>query len=230
MPSGFGAYFPDGDYVGYRERLTKYFDEEMPAEEKAKFGEDKDIGYVSHVVQNFTYEPGTAHGDNIPCRLVAEYEWPEEYELVKTYKALGSLFEMNGQLLAVEPAFKDVVERLEPGIHHFRPLRVTTRKREAYPKRYYTMVISKFLDCFDPASSAEGSWEKPSEDYDSYRVYIDTKKYMEGLAFSRSAIGNAHLWRERRLYSPQIYFSDALKAAFDRAGLRLPRHYRMKEV
>jgi hypothetical protein len=167
--------------------------------------------------------------EGVPIGPIAEHEWPDHYELSKRYSALGSLFMMNSGLLAVETALKDVVERLEPGVHQFRPIRVTTRKGAAVAKQYHTMVIGQFLDCFRPESSDEGSWEK-AKTVDSYQVYINTKEYIAGLAFSKSAMDNAHLWRERRVTSPEIYFSDALKAEFDKAGLRLPRHFRMKEV
>jgi hypothetical protein len=91
------------------------------------------------------------------------------------------------------------------------------------------MVIGQFLDCFNPAASDEGSWRK-EDGYESYRAYMNENRYISGLAFSRGAIGDAHLWRERKVKSPEIYLSDRLKSACTEAGLRLPRSYRMKEV
>jgi hypothetical protein len=228
MPSSFGAYFPDGDYVGYEEKLEKYFDEEMSPEERTNF-KNRAISYQYYVSQKFTRMPGRVLDDGVPIGPVAEHEWPDHYELTKRYSALGSLFEMNNQLLAVETALRDIVESFEPGIHQFRPIRVTSHKGAAVSKQYHTMVIGQFLDCFDPAASDEGSWEK-EDGYESYRAYMNGSRYISGLAFSRTAINNAHLWRERKVKSPEIYFSDALKAEFDKAGLRLPRHFRMKEV
>jgi hypothetical protein len=230
LPSGFGDYFPDADFVGYSERLKAYFENEMSPDEKAQYGEFLGAGYVAHVVENFNNEPGTAHGDSPPFRPVADHEWPEKYELFKTYKTLGSLFMMNDRLLAVDADFKDAVERLDSGFHEFRPIEVIMRKGQAYPKQYYTMLIGRFLNSFDPAKSVEGSWRKPSEKYEQYFVFDSTKKYMSGLAFSKRSIGDAHLWRERRLPHPEILFSDALKAEFDKANLRLPKHVQMKEV
>jgi len=230
LPSGFGDYFPDAEYVGYSERLKDYFENEMQPEEQAKYGEFRGAGYVGHVVENFKYEPGTVHGEKCPYRPVAEHEWPEKYELYKTYKTLGSLFMMNSRLLAVDSDFKNAVERLEPGVHAFRPIEVVTRKGQAYPAQYYTMLIGQFLDSFKADESTEGSWRKPSEEYEQYFVFSDAKKYMSGLAFSKSAIDGAHLWRERHLSKPEIFFSDALKAEFDKSNLRLPKHCQMKEV
>ncbi|TYC65212.1 hypothetical protein FMN63_22595 [Stappia sp. BW2] len=230
LPSGFGDYFPDADFVGYDERLKAYFENEMSPKEKAQYGEFLGAGYVAHVVGNFKYEPGTVHGDSTPFRPVADHEWPEKYELFKTYRTLGSLFMMNSQLLAVDADFKDAVERLDPGVHEFRPIEVIMRKGQAYPKQYYTMLIGRYLDSFAPQKSTEGSWEKPSELHEYYLVSHNTKKYMSGLAFSKCTINDAHLWRERRLSRPEILFSDALKAEFDKANLRLPKHVQMKEV
>ncbi|MCV0429715.1 MAG: hypothetical protein K5905_30115 [Roseibium sp.] len=229
MPSGFGNYLPDGDFAGYGDRLKKYFVEEMPEEQKAKFGDGAGSKYRYHVSQKFTEEPGSVLGDGIPVGQISEHEWPNKFELHKSYAALGSLFQMPNRLLAVETAFKDVVERVEPGIHQFRPLSVTTRIGKVFPKQYYTLVIGQFLDSFDPIASDEGTWEK-AKNSDSYLVYINSKKYIAGLAFSRSAIGGAQLWRERKLYSPEIYFSDTLKAELEKAGLRLPQHFQMKEL
>lgn len=230
LPSGFGDYFPDADFVGYTERLKAFFEEEMPPEEQAKYGEFRGAGYVAHVVGNFKNEHGTAHGDDNPFRPVAEHEWPEKYGLYKAYKTLGSLFMMNSQLLAVDRDFKNAVERLEPGVHAFRPLDVLTRKGEPYPGQYYTMLIRRFLDSFDPEKSVEGSWEKPSEKHEQYFVFRNTKESFSGLAFSRSLTDGAHLWRERKLRHPQIFFSDALKVEIDLARLRLPKHFRMRDV
>ncbi len=228
MPNGYGAYSPEGQYVGYDEKLEKYFDEVMSPEERVDFRNGA-TSYQFHVSRKFIAMPGSVEGEGRTIGPIAEHEWPDQYELSKPYSGLGSLFEMNDRLLAVETALKDVVERLEPGVHQFRPIRVTTRKGAAVAKQYHTMVIGQFLDCFRPESSDEGSWEK-AKTVDSYQVYINTKEYIAGLAFSKSAMDNAHLWRERRVTSPEIYFSDALKAEFDKAGLRLPRHFRMKEV
>jgi hypothetical protein len=234
MPSGFGDYFPEpgAGHVGWRESLTKYFNEAMPAEEKALLLDQPGsaVGsYVYFVSTKFYGEPGRSWGGRPPITPVAEHEWPMWYETKKRYSTIGSLWEMSGQIPAVEEALKDVIERLEPGVHHFHPITVTTRKGDIYPKRYYTMVIGQFLDSFEPAKSAEGSWSK-EKDYDSYTAYIDDKKCIEGLALSSASFGSAHLWRERRLRSPDIFLSDILKAEIDKAGLRIPRHYRMKEV
>ncbi|WP_454608483.1 imm11 family protein [Labrenzia sp. MBR-25] len=230
LSSGFGDYFPDGDFVGYSERLKDFFENEMPPEEQAKYGEFRGAGYVGHVVDNFRYESGTAHGDGNPFRPVAEHEWPEKYELYKTYKTLGSLFMMNSRLLAVDTDFKNAVERLEPGVHEFRSIEVVTHKGQAFPKQYHTMLIGRFLSSFDPGKSDEESWRKPSENHEYYLVRRDTKQCMSGLAFSRSAMDGAHLWRERHLSKPEIFFSDALKAEFDKSNLRLPKNSQMKEV
>jgi hypothetical protein len=227
MPSSFGAYFPDGKYVGYSEKLEKYFREDMTEEGKAKSAY-RDTKYVSRVVQKFSRGPSDLD-NGVPLGPIAEHEWPDQYELSRPYSALGSLFMMNSQILAVETALRDIVERLEPGVHQFRQISVTTRKGAAVAKQYHTMVIGRFLDCFDPAASDEGSWEK-EHGYESYWAFMNSSRYISGLAFSKVKMNNAHMWRERKVRSPEIYFSDALKSEFDRAGLRLPRHFRMKEV
>jgi hypothetical protein len=218
MPGGFGDYFPEADFVGW-EDWTKSF---------SKTVESGTYAYL--LADKFNCEIGAAISPNHPIiSPIAEHEWPTWYETRKRYPTLGSLFEMSGRILAVEEALKDVIERIEPGIHLFHPIAMTTRKGDVYPKRYYTMVIGQFLDSFDPAKSTAGSWSK-EKGYDSYMAFINAKESIEGLALSRSSFGSAHLWRERRLRSPEFFLSDTLHNEIIKAGLRIPRHYRMKEV
>lgn len=52
---------------------------------------------------------------------------------------------------------------------------------------------------------------------------------MTGRAFSKAVFGKAHLWRDRRFQMVNC-FSDQLMADISDATLRIPKHYKMKEV
>lgn len=227
-PSGFGDFFPEGDYVGWTERLVEHAETTMSPQKKAEYF-NFPASYVHEVAEKFVREVGTQAGDAPIVKPLEPHEQPEWFETVKPYSNLGSLIGLNDRLLAVEEALKDIIERLEPGVHMFWPITITMPKGRVYPKPYYGMVIGRFLDSFVPEMSVEGSYEK-SRGYDSYSAFIPTKKYVSGLAFSRVKIGNACLWRERRLYYPDICFSDRLHAEITKAGLRIPKHIRAREI
>ncbi|MDW4550294.1 hypothetical protein R5H32_13100 [Defluviimonas sp. D31] len=88
-------------------------------------------------------------------------------------------------------------------------------------------MIGRFLDAFVPEKSAEGAWKR-LELSGRYSSRLPDKKYIEGLAVSAEATAGAHLWRDRQLIDPEMYLSDDLHNAAKEAGLRLPKHFKMK--
>ncbi len=50
------------------------------------------------------------------------------------------------------------------------------------------------------------------------------------LTVLKSAVAGGHLWRERRLLSPEVFFSDTLQAEIARRGLRIARHHQLKAI
>lgn len=227
-PNGFGDFFPGGDYKGWRERLREYATANMSPEEKAAYY-NFPASYVQEVADKFTREVGTQLGDSPAVTPLLPREQPVWFETRKSFSNLGSLIMLTNGLLAVDAAFREILERLEPGVHMFWPLTITMPRGRVYPKPYYGMVIGTFLDSFEPGMSAEGSCRK-EKGFDSYFVSYQSKKYISGLAFSKEKIGGAHLWRERRLRSPDICFSDDLRHEVARAGLRIPKHVQAREV
>jgi hypothetical protein len=226
-PGSFGDFFPDGDFVGRKEQLAAHFSK-MSADFQAMFG-GSSASYKSYVSSKFANEIGTKIGEKPKLVALEPHEKPSWFETEKRYTSLGSIIETSNQLLAVDEALKTIIERLDPGVHDFWPMQITMPKGEAYPNKYYALVIGQFKDSFSPENSAEGSWTK-EKNYDSYSVPIDNQQYVSGLALSNSAGGVAHLWRERKLRRPNIWFSDSLQSEIAKAGLRLPKHYRAQEV
>lgn len=146
-PGSFGDFFPNGNYVGWKEQLRDYYQNEMSSAEKAEMEMEERILF-SKFSGKFTKDRGP----------LKPQERPTEFRTVATHKSLASLIILNSRLLAVDASLKEVIETLEPGVHQFWPIRITMPKGKEYPVQYYGMVIRRFLDSFLPDQSESGSW------------------------------------------------------------------------
>lgn len=216
-PNSFGDFFPYGDFVGWEEGVKRHFDEEMSAEQRAAF-DNWDVSYRGTISRKFTEEGG---------ELSEPHQRPSEFRLDESRKSLGSLLLLTNRLLAVDAKLQEIIERLDPGVHQFWPLRMTQKKGEEYPVAYFGMIIRRFIDSFVPGQSAgyEGS-----EESNFFSTIDPTKKGYGDLAVSKGVVSGRHLWRERRLKRPNILFSDELQAEMTRQGLRIPKHHQLKVV
>lgn len=221
-PQGIGDYFPSGDYVGRKEQLDHYYENEMSDAQKKEMGIEEKISYHEFGKKYFSDLGPLAPG-----------EMPQHFGVFKNYKTLGSLIQLNYRLHAVDETLKSIITRLEPDVHQFWPIRITLPKGQDYPVPYYGMVIRRFLNSFVVEKSAPGSWRKlgGGDHRVLYVPYSANKACCAGLALSQAAIGDAHLWRETMLDpGPNIFFSDTLQAEIKSAGLRITRHYKLKDV
>lgn len=216
-PGSFGDFFPNGNYVGWKEQLRDYYQNEMSSAEKAEMEMEERILF-SKFSGKFTKDRGP----------LKPQERPTEFRTVATHKSLASLIILNSRLLAVDASLKEVIETLEPGVHQFWPIRITMPKGKEYPVQYYGMVIRRFLDSFLPDQSESGSWYKAESGL--YFVALPKKQLYGGLALSRDVIGTNHLWREHKLRNPVVFYSDALQAELGRRILRIPKHYKLREI
>jgi hypothetical protein len=170
-PGSFGDFFPNGDYVGWKEGIKRYFDEEMSAEQRAAH-DNWDVSYRGDVARKFTEDMGP----------LEPHERPSEFRMMEARKSLGSLILLTGRLLAVDATLQETIETLEPGVHQFWPLRIKLPKGNDFPGAYYGMVIRRFIDSFVP----EQSDARQSEDV--FFAKGPTKKDYGNLAFSKSAV------------------------------------------
>ena len=214
-PDSFGDFFPNCDFVGWKEETQRYFWEEMSAEQRATFG-NSHIDYRAEVARKFTEDMGP----------LEPQERPSEFRMMEERKSLASLILLNGRLLAVDSTLKEIVETLEPGVHQFWPLRITLPKGQEYAGAYYGMVIRRFLDSFVP----EQSDARQAEGSELFHAKGPTKKDYGNLTILNSVSAGAHLWRERRLSIPDVFLSDDLQAEITRRGLRIPRHHQLKGI
>jgi len=225
MPSGNGKFSPEGDHGSWKEDVQKYFSEKLSNEERAEFN-NFHVDYRATISKKFVEEGG----------IIKPHEWPTEFCLSKTYSDLGSLIEFHNRLLGVDEKLKSIIEKLEPDVHQFSPIKITMPKEKEYSKQYYAMVVSTFHDSFSPEESDVGAWYEDSyeahwgERITQYYVDIPKKEKFAGLAIDDNVYGKSHLWREQKLLDPDLYISDELHAEIVSHDLRVPQMYQLKEV
>ena len=224
LPSSFGDYFPDGTFAGWEDRLRQYFREEMFRKNQEHFRSDGD--YSGQIIEAFIKETGVPRKYDPTLRLPKLHEFPAEFQVQKTYRTLGDLIKTENRILAVSQPLMEIIERLEPGVHMFAPLRIVMPKGVEYPVPYFCMIVCRFLDAFNPEASDPGSvravppfWSAESK-----------KACYAGVAMEAAKIGSSHLWRERKLLRPALCLSDSLQAEIVKAGLRIPKQCQMREV
>jgi hypothetical protein len=231
LPDSFGEFWPEGDFEydpkakesGWRDRLRLHYLAQSPEEQIRLYdyrgfdhgGNGVAYGaanYPSYVSGKFRCEVGTNDGpDSLPFVLAEIHEAPQTFNTEKSYMSLGSMIKMNDRILAVSADFKVIIEKIEPNTHIFFPIEIRMPKGVNLQNDYFTLIINQYFDSYMPEMSD------------------DSKKNMAGRCFSREVTGRAHLWRDRR-FPLVTCFSDVLKGECDKAGLRLPKHYKMKEV
>ncbi|WP_284162950.1 DUF1629 domain-containing protein [Frigidibacter sp. SD6-1] len=219
-PSGMGDYQPFGSFVGWREARERYFWTEMSDAEKIAQGMKVDEYSGLAFTRKFDEDKG----------LLAPQELPREFRTDKTERNLASWILPAG-ILAVDGAMKEIIERLEPGVHQFWPMTVSMPKDQVYPRDFHGLVIHRHLNAFLPEASDRECWSG-GEIYPGVILYRirESKAGCAGIALSKAVTGGAHLWRDQQITGGQIFMSDALQAEIAKAGLRMPKQYKVKEV
>jgi hypothetical protein len=240
LPLDSGEFWPQGEFEpdangkdSWRTRLVAHYLAQTREEQKRLFNHGDFVNgsaYASFVSGKFINEPGATDRPNErpPFSPIEPHEPPRCF-YTYPYKSLGSLIKLNDRILAVDEDLKAIIEEVEPGVHQFFPIAIEKIKRsgrEPYAKAYYTLVIGQYLNSFSVEQSEAGSFRSGGSNYG----YQDNKKSASGLAFSHAKFRKAHFWRERNFLALPIFFSDKLHAEITKAGLRIPKHYRMKEV
>ncbi len=231
LPNNFGQFWPSGDFEydpikkesGWFDRLRRHYLAQTPEEQirlydyrqlkegynNLEWGAGK---YETFPIKKFKMEIGTKEGpDSLPTTPVEVHEPPLTFDTDKPYASLGSMIMLNGDVVAVDDAFKKIIQMLEPEVHHSYPIKIKTPKGTEFLGQYFTLVIGQWFSSYLPERS-------------------DTsKKNFAGLVFSKEAFGDAHLWKDRG--TPALtYFSDELRAEIEKAGLLIPKLYKVKVV
>lgn len=184
--------------------------------------------YALDVTEKFHSELGESGFHRPPLLPIALHEWPREFVYMRTYARQSALMMVPNRMYFVTEPLRDIIERLEPRVHQFNPLRVLLPKGEEHPVQHHMMVVGNWLSAFCPRQSDP----KSLRDTDSTAPTIGYpwKACSRGVALSAEAIGSAHLWCERHLRSLTFLMSDQLQTEISAAGLTIPPHYRMRLV
>lgn len=196
------------------------------------------FGYINATIRKFYLAPGTRYDrESDPITPPSDHEWPTEFRTTwptPTYAKVKSLLDMDGAagVLVVDHALKGVIDDLEPDVHRFRPVKLTTWYAEEFPGEFFTLLIGQFIDSFSAQESDPEAFQSEFSTLNNRNSYTSMggKERCARLAFSRTAFGGAHLWRERCLRTPNVFFSNDLRAAISKADLKVPPLYQMKEV
>lgn len=242
--SEFNEFSPRGDFRGYMEALAAHYKAERRpgltprhppqyvfTSERPVDGDGNPYPvfqqYVYEVSEKFHSEIGDRSRHDPPLQPVEPHEWPTEYVYERPYKRQAAMMAGPNRMFVVVEPLRDIIERLEPGVHQFNPIRVTLPKGEEHPVRHHMMIVGRWLDAFRLEESDPKSLHA---DRQSLLVKASHKEAFRGVAMSAVEIGKSHLWRERRLRPATFYMSDTLKDEVAKAGLRLPPHYMMRTV
>jgi hypothetical protein len=233
FPPSFGDHSPQSNLDAFEQQLSSYFENLSLEEQVRETGVEYSWfpAYTNYVNAKFREAPDHVTPRGIALSPIKDHEWPTILALEKRRNRLTAIIESGTHVLFVAEAFKNIIERLDPGVHQFRPVTITMPRGAVYPEQYYTMVIGRWLESFVPEKSNPECYKRTGEwDFRYFLKFPGTKSQMAGLALTAALFGNAHLWCERKLLKPQICMSNILHDEIIAAGLRLPPHFQMKEV
>lgn len=226
LPEGFGEFSPMGDLENddWASRLNRNYWALGPDEKKAIYDfREGGPPYAYFVSAKFKNEIGTSIAGSQPLTPIQAHEAPQSLDTRKGYASLGSLIMLESKLLAVDDSLKAIIEKIEPNLHQFLPLAVKMPKGKIYPQRYFTLVVGRYLDAFSSVDSAPKAFTERSPGR-----FVPFPS--NGLAFRREVFAGTHLWRDRSFREDLLCFSDELKGQVDKAGLRIPKLYKLKEI
>lgn len=239
LPSSLGDFWPDGDFEcdpvtdapTWNNRLDAFFDAlPQPEQDRLYTSAKGQHSYSYWVAEKLKREPGSKFQKlSPPFSEVFPHEAPKTFLTSKRYTSLGSLIQLNDRIIAVDEAFKNLIEKFEPANHQFLPIDILSQAGHEFERKFFTLVIGNHLDSFSPERSRQQSFRAYNRLAQSF-VFGDLKRDIEGLAFIEESHRGSHLWRERRFPGLLTCLSDELKKAVDAVGLRLPKHYKMSVI
>jgi hypothetical protein len=219
-----------GASSGWRERLKQHFDHDMSAQDQAIFQDEHNNGahsYACHAIGKFLLRWRLYRKIEDPsAAAILSHEVPTYFHAKGNCSKLPSLALFAGPVFSVDEPLKAFIEWLEPDVHRFFPIEVRPIRGSPPPTPRYILIVQQELDSFSEEHSNKGSFRK---DCDKIQ-HSEKPKDMRGLAFRKADFAGSHLWYERRIASFLLCISERLQAEIADAGLRIPRHFQMKEI
>ncbi len=246
LPNSFGDFFPGSSIEvdrqsesGWYDRLTAHYEAQPPEERKRLFDYRGDPEAAAHFYGTFpsyklVKEPGTADKSGLepPYGSLQPHELPRSLDIAGSARNLGSLIKLPGKILAVDEQLKTIIEHFEPAVHEFFALPVRYRRGDLYPRQFFILRICQYRSAFSLPDTKSSSVEVlPANDERPELIFVNrSKAAVNGLAFRRSDIAGAHLWRDRTFGEDMLFFSDELMDAIEQQDLRIPKHYEVQHV
>jgi len=239
-PPGSNGFFLPGEFEGaagiasngWRQRLMKHFVDHMPVGEQAIFQDENNAGahwYACHAVNKFSIRRNIYHTSLEGAdERIRDHERPLYFQARGNLEKLASLATFSGPVLTVDEALRSFIEWVEPNVHTFVPIEVRRARDSAAVGSRYILVVERRIDSFSEVQSDASSFKHTTDP--SYVWHAKKAASMRNLAFRREVFGDAHLWIEQRFCSYLLCMSDRLQAEISDSGLRIPRHWPMKEV
>lgn len=106
-------------------------------------------------------------------------------------------------------------------------MRIEMPKGKEFPRRYYGLLVGRFLNSFLPEKSNPDAFRTGDLSTDLFTLSGVASDNFSGVAFDGSTIGTSHLWREQKLLSIPLCLSDTLKSRIEAANLRVPKSRRI---
>lgn len=149
---------------------------------------------------------------------------PKSYLWKSTSKVPPDYAAGNNEVMLVSSRFRDLVERLESGVHQFLPVDVYSSKTAAEPfDRLYWFVACNVIDSLDPVRTTltwDGEYDVIYNGMRRGGWYFDLAvEPKQNPVFSLQAIANRHLWRDSYWTRGVVFCSDEFGDAIIAAEL-----------
>ena len=159
---------------------------------------------------------------------VSEAMQPRRFNIERGGRTLAAWIKSVNRLPLVADEVRAAIERVEPDVHQFWPMAVVYPNGDRTAHDYHAMVIRQFRDAVIEEKSEVRKESSPPASRPAFYHGDGTKANVKKITLSAERIGSAHLWRDQRLHSPNIFMSDALQSAIAQTGLTIMPHARTK--
>jgi hypothetical protein len=155
-------------------------------------------------------------------------EVPQHVRVTSTHKRVSDVFAIKWYW-GVRQNFKDLVERLEPGLHQFFQVELRYRTGAVEEGALFIFNICRSMDglLFDESDLSWSSTGRPI--MYPFPGMIVRGKPLGLLVHDKAAIAGCHVWRGGRLGSTKVFFSEALYDEFVREKLKKLTAYQTLE-
>lgn len=142
---------------------------------------------------------------------------PTRFELAGPKRTITDVY--SGYGLFVDDKFKRAVEKLEPNLHQFFPVEFVWEDGSHAASRYWLVPCAR-LDAVDRQKTT----------FEFRNVWFLDGSKDKDLVFSRSQIGDHHVWIDKFIVMPTPALSEVLKAELDAAGITGAHYQHFPEI